>query len=58
MSPEGMLWYAQRRKLERLFVEWAQENDAAQTPMNMVGWLMLNDLLNVNATLELIKSRG
>ena len=53
-----MLWYAQRRKLERLFVEWAQENDAAQTPMNMVGWLMLNDLLNVNATLELIKSRG
>ena len=55
MGPAGILWFTQRRKLEKLLVEWAQENNAAQTPINMVAWLMLNDLLDVDAALRLIK---
>ena len=58
MSTENMLWFSQRKKLEKMFVQWAQENNAAQTPMNMVAWMMLDDLLNVDAALELIKNRG
>ena len=54
MGPSGILWYTQRRKLEKLFIKWAHENDVAQTPMSMVGWLMLNDLLDVEAAKKLI----
>lgn len=40
-----------------MFVEWALENDAAQTPMNMVSWLMLNNLVDVDAASNLIKRK-
>jgi hypothetical protein len=54
MESTKMLWFSQRRKLEKLFVEWAEEHGAAPTPMTMVGWLMLNNLLDVDAALALL----
>lgn len=57
MKTENMLWFSQRKKLEEMFVEWALENDAAQTPMNMVGWLTLNNLVDIDAAYNLIKRK-
>ena len=56
MGSAGVLWFTQRRKLEKLFAAWAQENGVAQTPLSMVGWLMIKDLLDVDAALELIET--
>lgn len=56
MGQTNTLWFSQRRKLEKLFAAWAQENGVAQTPLSMVGWLMIKDLLDVDAALELIET--
>lgn len=56
MKSENTLWYHQRKLLEKLFVEWAEKNHAAQSPFNMVAWLMGKDLLDIDAALELIKT--
>lgn len=53
-----MLWYMQRKKLEKLFVEWAEKNQAAQSPFNMVTCLMGKDLLDIDAALTLIESEN
>ena len=58
MNVENMLWFHQRKRLEDLFIGWALENDLAQTPMNMVAWLLKYNLLNVDAAIELIKKEN
>ena len=58
MKSESMLWFHQRKRLEELFIAWALENDAAQTPMNMVAWMLKYNLLNVDAAIEFIKKEN
>ena len=57
MNMENMLWFHQRKRLEELFISWALENDVAQTPMNMVAWMLKYNLLNVDAAIELINCK-
>jgi len=35
MGTNGMLWFSQRRKLESLFLKWAEEKGTAPTPMTI-----------------------
>lgn len=41
-----MIFFSQRKKLEELFLKWAKENGAATSPMNVVAFLQINNLLN------------
>ena len=44
------LWFTERKNLEQLFLEWAEENNLAKTPMNVIAWLQINGAINTAAT--------
>lgn len=49
-----MLLFSQRKKLEELFIKWAKENGAATSPMNVVAFLQINNLLNEDRVFEFL----
>lgn len=51
----NMLFFSDRRKLEKMFKKWCDDNNLAFVPINMIAFLQWNDLINVNAAYEFLK---
>ncbi len=54
-----LLFYSQRHKLAKMFKKWCKENNADDKDLtNMVTWLHINNLLNVEEVEKIIKNRS
>lgn len=47
-----MIWFTQRKMIEKAFNEWADENGVAKVPNAVVAFLEINGLLNDDAVNE------
>lgn len=47
-----MLWFSNRRKVERLYYEWAHKNGVADTPMSLIAFMQIKGWLNEEKILE------
>jgi len=50
-----MIWFSDRHKLEKHFEKWAKENHATICPLNVITWLLSNNMLNEYTILEYLK---
>ena len=41
-----MLLFSQRLKLQDLYLEWCEKNNVADTPLSVVTFLHINDLID------------
>lgn len=57
-STKGFLPFSQRLALANLFESWAEENKAAKTFGNMVAYLFINELLDVEAVKRIIDKKN
>lgn len=48
------LLFTERKTLELLFLEWAEENNLAKTPMNVVAWLQIKGAINTDVAKKII----
>lgn len=50
----GTLFFKQREQLSKLYEEWVCETWVLDCPMNVIGFLTINDLINVDYAIEYI----
>lgn len=48
------LFFTERKTLEMLFLEWAEENDLAKTPMNVIAWLQIKGAIKTDVAKKII----
>ena len=54
-----LLFYSQRHKLAKMFEKWCKENNADDKDLtNMITWLHINNLLNVEEVEKIIKDKS
>lgn len=41
-----MIWFKHRRKIERLYYEWAYLNGVADTPISLIAFMQIKGWLN------------
>lgn len=49
-----MLLFSQRHALEKLFIKWAEENGVAKTPLSVISFLQINELLDKDRAIEFL----
>lgn len=52
------LLFSQRAKLDKLFMEWAQANNADRSSFNVITWMQAENLLDINAIKNYIEMHG
>lgn len=50
-----MLFFSERKSLEKFYNEWITENNIANTPFNVITFLVIKDLINIEKAEEYIK---
>ena len=54
-----LLFFNKRNRLAKLFEKWCKENDVDdKDTTNMITWLNINNLLNVDETEKFLKDNG
>lgn len=54
-----LLLFNKRHKLAKMFEKWCEENNAdVKDTTNMITWLLMNNLLNVEEAEKIIKDKS
>ena len=50
-----MLFFSERKSLEEFYKQWITENNVADTPFNVITFLVIKDLINIEKAEVYIK---
>ena len=52
-----MIWFNKRHQLAKCFESWAKENQAAICPLNVITWLLTDNMLNEENVLKYLDKK-
>lgn len=50
-----MLWFGERKELENKYLEWLNKSSAEDCPFNVICFLVINGLIDVEKAREFIR---
>lgn len=55
MMRHKFIFFSDRKKLADLYEKWRVENNAADVPFNVINFLTINNLIDIDAALDLLE---